>query len=330
MTTKKPAFTLLELVMAVTIAGIILAASFGTVGNVYFAQRRVAITQNFYAEGRYLLERLLQAVRENTIDYDRYFEEIGPPDTECLSLDVRQTPLGGMGLISLNDYLEDYDGTYEGIFYWDTDVNTVEGKQDRNLGGININGATDPCTQAWTAYRLEAGVEKVVEQEHLYLINSGRYLRTDLWLDSERVMMSQELGGDTDGDKKSDLWGTPDWNTGSGTCVLVDALGVEHSNVDFLVDIYDEASCLEYKYLIYQNVPISPKSLVIDNLSFFPAPNRDPYLAFAVDEAQVQPHAFISLTMKLGTPERYGFKPENTPEITLQTAASSRVFGNTR
>jgi hypothetical protein len=73
---------------------------------------------------------------------------------------------------------------------------------------------------------------------------------------------------------------------------------------------------------------ISAKKLNIETFSFTPYPDRDPYLNFRNNTAQIHPNVFLFMRVKLNDYENFGF--DSSPEITIQTSASSRVFENNR
>ena len=90
---KNPGFTLIEMLIATGISAIVLTTAFGTIGSVYFSQKRIQGAQDFYAEARFLMERVVQIARSNTIDYDRFFEKVGPEmgSGNCENFDADQT-----------------------------------------------------------------------------------------------------------------------------------------------------------------------------------------------------------------------------------------------
>lgn len=71
---KKSGFTLLELLVAMTIFAGIFISVLALVGNLQFTQKKIVVANDFYDESRLMMERVVQLVRNNTIDYDRYYE----------------------------------------------------------------------------------------------------------------------------------------------------------------------------------------------------------------------------------------------------------------
>ncbi len=339
---RRGGFTLLETLVATGIASIIITSALSVVASIYFSQKKVQFSHDFYAEARFLMERISQVTRNNTIDYDRYFLEYGPTNVDCPSGFKTgvggQTPQGHVEGSAIDKANRATLG-YSTIFYWDTNA---DGIPDRNLGGMVLNGSTeDGCTKAFS---------ETQDISRLFLVNSGRTMRVEIRYDGApayKVSMSRQLGADTNGDGTTDTWGPTDTNddgdieagdldvaiewTGSECQLLVNAnadsdFDDENERFSVLGNATTESWCDQSH--IMQN--ISPVALQIEDLSFTPVPVYDPYLAFRNDKAQVHPQVFINLGASLRNPDRYGFENANIPSLNFQTLVSSRVFGNIR
>ena len=184
-------FSLLELLVASGIASTVLLVAFGTVGQFYFSQKKLNYSQDFYAESRFLMERIVKATRDNTIDYDRFFAEVGPSDNSC-----------------------DNSVEYESVFYWDT---TGDGKADRNLGGVGTTGNIDNCAQAFYGDLTE-----------LYLINSAQTVQTAFKKEGDALKMQVRLGVDTTNDGRADTWEIP---TDTTSCLVITPLPLGLKNL---------------------------------------------------------------------------------------------------
>jgi prepilin-type N-terminal cleavage/methylation domain-containing protein len=311
MNTKKSGYSLLEILIAITLAAIVITAAVRSVGSVYFSQKKIHVTQSFSTETQFLMERLVQLVRTNTIDYDRFFVEVGPNGTDCATFDDKQTPESEGALDNTDENRADLG--YGNIFFWDTNNDDI---LDRNLGGLMLDGNTDFCTQAW---------DKEDEQSTLYLINSSRTLRMAVHEGANSTIeIEQQLGADLDGDGIVDIWDDLGvWDSGNSICQIRDG------GVGPFYDILGEHS-QEFCLQAHEWTVVSPNNIAIENLSFSPAPNQDPFLSFALDDAQVHPHVIVFLETTLRNPENFGMTLSEIPNISLQTAASSRVFGNIR
>ncbi len=311
---KSSGFTLVELMVSSAIAAIVLVVAFSLIGNVYFARKKIRVSQNFYSESRFLLEKIVNIARENTIDYDRYFIEVGPDNTLCSDFDNKQggPDHQGPGNKENDSGDSDTDKTnrqtlgYPNIFYWEV------GSVYRNLGGADMNGGADPCSQAFHGTLKE-----------LYFINEDRNIQTAIKLDgsNNRIQSSVNLGYDEDDDGIADNWGHyTKWET--NTCNIYS----DEARTSLLGSalIQNKEQCNQAHN--FEN--ISAKKLNIQDFNFTPYPDRDPFLNFRNDDAQVHPNVFLFMRISLNDFEDYGFS--TAPEITMQTSASSRVFGDTR
>lgn len=290
-TNRHTGLSLLEILMAIGIAGIIITTAFGTIGNIYFSQKKIRVSQDFHSEIRFLMERIVQMSRNNTIDYDRFY--INNPD-RC-------------------------SDNYPTEFF-----ETISTGNVRNLGGIDVAGTIDVCTEAW---------DKDVPQNTLYLISGDRSLQTAIRRtpteDDEdptyhKIEIEKLLGADSDNDGQADIWSaTPLWDDdSSGLCEIEDGASK--------FAVLGDSSSRDFCNKAHEWTIISPDAIEIEELLFEPSPYRDPFLSFAVEDAQIHPHVFIALKGKLRNPESFGLESSEAPDTLLQTTASSRVFGNTR
>ncbi len=311
---RQAGFTLIELMIASAIAAVVLVISFILIGNVYFARKQIRVAQNFYSEARFLLEKIVTISRENTIDYDRYFEKVGPNQSSCSSFDPDQIVFAKTKNNSINTNNDSTNRkilNYPDIFYW-----KISDDLYRNLGGMKPDGSVDPCAQAFHG-----------TPTTLFLINKERNIRTAIKLVGNRIQTSVELGADTDHDGEADLWSyNSEWDNVNGKCSIPD-----ESNAQKETLIQDEELCNQ----AHDFTNISAKNLQVSSFNFTPYPDRDPYLNFRVEEdtinneqVQVHPNVFLYMKVDLANFADFGF--ENQPTITMQTSVSSRVYGNNR
>ncbi len=345
MPNKTAAFSLIELLVAIAISAVVITAAMGTVGQIYFTQKKILASQDFYNESRFLMERIVQIARNNTIDFDRYFEEIGPVPDQCPQFDTRQVPDNAS---NQTDQDNKKDLTYPSFFYWDTNG---DGTPDRNLGGANPDGTIDPCTKTFYPWvtRDRTSKEKTYDEVQgrintLYLINGDRTVRTAIRetfnppkeTDLNKIEIQRQIGADTDNDGLPDLWGprpippiyniTPYWDAQNEVCMMKSdtAEGTKE------YPVYGNKNSQTFCQRAHDWTVISPDAIEIQHLTFKPSPDRDPFLSFRNNATQTHPHVFISLKTKLKYPDRFGFEERNLPFLSLQTAASSRVFGDGR
>lgn len=277
---KKQGFTLLELLVAMVIFTAIFLSILGLVSNLQLTQKKIVVANDFYDESRLLMERVVQKIRNNTIDYDRYHDRY---------------------------HAENNSGNYEDKFY-----QSVGGKmRNTGMGPEAFSGA----------------------QEELYLINPERTVRTAIRVNTESsddvpdgaLEIQTQLGSDDDGDGKIDIWSESATLNGDAC-----QISSEGDNYDVVLGSATDVNLFCAR--VHDWTVISPNqiSITAPNSPFILGPSKDPYLAFKDDTVQQQPFVRFAFEMVMRDPNRYGFESDEVPEIYLQTAASSRVFGNTR
>ena len=87
-------FSLIEALVVTGISTIVMSSVLGVVAHQYQVQKRLALLQDFATESQFLVERITQLVRNNTIDYDRYFVEIGPENSSTACKEFSQDQNG--------------------------------------------------------------------------------------------------------------------------------------------------------------------------------------------------------------------------------------------
>jgi prepilin-type N-terminal cleavage/methylation domain-containing protein len=308
---KKPGFTLIELLVSIGLSAIFITSATQIFGQIYLSQKKIEISQNLYDESQFLMERITKLMRENTIDYDRYFEEVGPDPSDCSDFDTRQIPSGSSN--EENNKTNRIILGYPNIFYWDT---TGDGIQDSNLGGYDEDlGDSDKCTTAFYGI-----------QDALYLINADRTMKTAIRKNVDgKIEVEREFGASRSGNEIADCWSATTNNFAGNICQIEYPL-FSGNFYNVLGDNTSESFC----ELAHEFTVISPNIVFVDKITFTPNPDRDPFLSFRVPEARIHPNIFVSIQTSLKAPSRYSFTDLNKPWILLQTAVSSRVFGNTR
>lgn len=340
MNMKKKGFSILELLLAMAIFGIFFIVVFDSIGSVYFSQKRINISQSFYGEVRFLMERVISHMRENTIDYDRYFLMVGPDVANCPNFHSNQRPIlnaaaddcsaAGAGTCT-NNKSNRSKFEYSDIFTWDT---TADDIPDTDLGGETSGGVDDDCVQSFSTVEVDWGLASGVNKS-LLLINGDRDKRYALRYvvyteDSNsygRIELQTQLAADTDNDGTADTWG-PDgttnlvsWDSVNSRCEMT------VSGTDYLIlGSNTEQNCRS----AHNWEAISLKKMDITDVSFLVTPDTDPFLAFRRDDVQIHPNVWIQIQARLKDAEDQGYTATNTPTMSLQTTISSRVLGNTR
>lgn len=299
---RKKAFSLLELMVALALFSVVFLSVFSMLSNLHITQKKIQVANDFYDESRILMDRLVQLSRNNTIDYDRYYcrtqdPDLSDSDCQCLYMNTTDSDCANS-----EDELE--ERLYEYAFLQDI------GSKKRNLGGM------DP---EWNNGDEDTNAFDGNAQTELYLINADRTVRTAIRVSNQKVETQTYLGIDRNGDKTVDEWGLAVWNDGSDNRCEVTGVSVEG-------DFTDPAFCAQ----AHDWTSITPSSLNVTQSSFFVSPNKDPYLAFADDDVQIQPFVRFFLTFQRDNSQGLRFPDDNIPEISFQTTASSRVLGSPR
>ncbi len=163
---KKKAFSLLELVIAMTLFAVVFLSIFSLVGQMQLTQKKLDIAHNFYDESRLLMDRMVEFGRYYVLDYDRYFCEE-------------------------DNVAEDCDSRYEDVFYDDI------GGRLRNLGGMD---------REFEQSDVETNAFDVSQQDVLFLRHPERNVRIALRVESEQVQVQSQVGVDTNDDGRLDVW----------------------------------------------------------------------------------------------------------------------------
>jgi len=359
---KNRGFTIIEILVASTISAIFLVSVSSAVFQIFSEQKKTNISQDFFAESRFLTEKVVREIRENTVDYDQFFLESGP---SCANFSARQSKNSAgncSGTIENNPTnrknLENFPRGYPGIFFWDTDCDENR-TQDRHLGGKKLEESSpdDDCTIAF--HKTDGKIDPHI----LFLINGDRTMRTAIKKsDPENlenpdqifgIEIQKKIGADENEDGKIDLWGFWDFenicenestencaasfcSTGNDQKIFWD----ENDTIckicknDGTVSIFPVVDKKSFSADDRENfcksshdfTKISPPQILVEKFEFDISPARDPFLAFRVGSAQIHPQILLSISTKLNSKINF----EKTPEISIQTAASSRIYGDVR
>lgn len=310
-------FTLMELLVVITIFSIVLITSTLLYSRYTSADRRLKLENELYEETRFTLERIVKEFREGTIDYEEYWNMVAnkpnPNTTTCsLYINGNTTYVENYG----NKYGNCY-GMYAKQFYDNNKVNT----------GQNPNNATNTTEQDNRNAVSTNGTNNYLQTE-LYIIDSTGTKKKLLRLQNNTLQFLQLNGYDlgygngatktaTANDGKIDTWVcAKDFTCGTGV-----NLGISNGT---------ETG----KKLANKNdgwVDYSPPTIQITDLKFYIAPLEDPRKAFNENSAtiQMQPHVTIILTAELSD-DKFNGVPGEKPKLTLQTTVSARAFNEVK
>jgi len=304
---NRKGFTLAEMLIAFVILALILTYSGTLFVNYYNSLRNLKATNLLYQEGRFLMERIINEVRNNTVDYEEYFD--------------KSSELFGSPHSYANDYCK-----YSSMFFSVGSDGLPGTTDDKNIGeksGIDDTEALDD-----------------VIQNELYLIDSsgvGRtFIRKVNKLDDEgnmigRAMMVKLIGKDYGQDHIRDTKDDGEKDSFIDTWICADAFSCECGPEDNPVfpceseNIEPDGSDI-HRISEKSWLPITPSNVDVASLQFFIAPKDDPRKGFNMDKIQIHPHITIKLTLKAGKKMAHAFRSRNLPNITLESTVSSRVF----
>lgn len=300
------AFTLIEVLLAVTIFSFVAVFAVYLYVDTVHNDEKISFERELYEEARYTLERVVSELRQGTVDYAEYWNM--SHENSC------SADLNGNGTQEGDDFYEDnFYGEYGSCYqfyaasFYDTNSDgdpvffeNINGKQIA-LEHLGTNGSENAISEG--------------AQDELYIINADGNLKTILrrrgnkdekpCSEIDRSENSTEYcrleilrmeGRDTDVDGKVDSWICTDDFGGEG-CTPEESFR-----------------------------PISTPNIDITDLQFFIAPVEDPYKSYNEDiENNLQPHVTIIFSSR--TPERRMSNMRGeAPHITIQTTVSARVY----
>lgn len=339
----KKGFTLVELLIAVTVFAVFMTSIMTLVVDMYRSSRRITLEEEIYQDMRAMMKQLTYMVEENAIDYEEYYREA-----------TGDMKFGG----SVGSGTPDYTyGDYAKLFYdfgsggtelsgegalCNTGADPADEPDcvldrttlDRNLGQNPVPDATNAPEEsnAFCGIETALGIACPVDpsafgkQENLYLINENG--------DRKTIIISEEI--------EKDIGGTPPhpiekvlsiaWLNGTDSTGN-DIPDTWTPGVEFVGTLEDDltlpASTAADVYTGF--IPISSMRTNITDLKFYIYPLEDPYKGFAeTDPATgtlIQPHVTIIMTAKPSVTEMQNyFGP--VPSKTLQTTIFSKVRQN--
>ena len=348
-------FTLVEVIIATAIFSIVSLIGVTVFVNVIRVQKRVYLENAIYQDGRFMIERLARAIRQNSIDYEEYYNRLVEGQTDygahqgCYSIRFYNPGsvggggngpgAGGLGAYCSNPPLGDPKLNPGCV----VDKRTLDINSGQNpyagLTGID-NAPADAnamCSMRFVGSPPPAGCAEdltLYDRDELYLINSKGKEKTIFALKKYNTVPEYALGmvrisgEDSDGDDIVDKWVDPgtDYYCSEGfDCAATSPFTDLEGSLDGTVGSGG---------MLYRGfVPITPQRTAITSLHFYVSPLEDPRKAFAeTDPAlgiQQQPHVTIVMTLQPAQSELATFAGSK-PTITLQTTVTSRVYNEVK
>ncbi len=314
----KAGFTLIELIVALTLLTMITLFGWQIYINYIDSARNLRAANIVYQEGRILMEKIVREVRQNGIDYEEYFNQ-----------NVLTGELGD------NYCLYDQDFYAAGF---DLQIGTPD---DESLGIRNPENDSS-----------FAPLENMA-QEDLFLINAFGDQRTYISLIEKEVegemigkvgmvkLVGQDFG--SDGINGSDSFNGE--GNHNNVCIaderendgLIDTWHCDPNfpcNTQVPLDSTSIFGCSGFEHQVVNDpldenhsfIDFSPNAINVVDLKFMAGPQDDPWRAYKVNEVQVQPYVTIQMTIE-ANPKLVNGSTDAIPRITLTTTATTRHYG---
>lgn len=338
---RKPAFTLVEVVIASTIFTIVSLIGVTVFVNVTRIQRRISLENAIYEDGRFMMERLAREIRKSTIDYEEYYSHAVAANSDfgqehgCYASRFyspgSDDKLGVKCSIPEGDPKEHPDCVIDKTTL---DTNTGQNPYDGIVPQAIPEDSTAMCDSKFangTGVKCGVAATNYNDQRQLYLIDYKGSQKTifalktlsttDIKGDSEHALSLVKINGeDPDNDGVNEKWEK-----------LADGFDDKYPENTSLTDTLD-ASGPANGLLYIGFVPISPLRTNVVDLHFYVSPLEDPRKAFSTNEpadVQQQPHVTVVMTLQPAASELTNFAG-NTPTITIQQTISSRVYNEVK
>lgn len=338
---NRKSFTLIEVLVAVSIFAILALTAASTFVNFMGVKRRADLVQYIKNEGDFLMERIKREIRNGTVDYEEYYNQHhigggyyatnygvygrqffnaghcgGIPDNRPV------TGLAGYGVRCKNDCGEDYwtsislPGSCDKIAYESRDANIWE------WTGANANALDDSDNTNDDHF-----------QQELYLINAKGRKRTilkpasimpgpDGKLNTELIML-QLNGTDSNSNGIVDTWFCADefltiHNILQNECAAYSAT-YKSKGVAANPPAMGTGK-LQIAMGINPFVSVTPSRLKVTQLKFFISPLEDPRKARAEDLGEV----YVTIILSVKPKEEFARAiPGDIPEYTMQTTVTA-------
>jgi prepilin-type N-terminal cleavage/methylation domain-containing protein len=346
----KKGFTLIEVLLASAIFSVVALIGALIFTDVARIQRKIYLESALYEDGRFLMERIARAIRQNAVDYDEYYNKAvknaafgqyfgcyatrfynrgsdGMIGAKCSAKPVGGNPVLNPGCVINKKTLDINTGRnpYMGI-----DGVTTDGKL--------ANAFCDKKYYPGSSCIIDA---KLYKRDQLYLIDAKGQRKTFIALKKvtdmgggvyENALSVLELQGlDTNKDGVTEKW----YDSTKANYYCLSSYDCAPANFNLTGALEDtlDASGINAAKLWKGFVPISPLRSNVKSLRFYVSPLEDPRKAFAeTDPAEAmlqQPHVTVIMTLEptAAQIQGYGGTP---PYLTLQTTVSSRVYNEVK
>ncbi len=327
----RPAFTLVELLISLSIFSLITAISIGVLGTQLKTAQKLRREAYLYTEAEALMNQISYEVSQNTLDYEAYYSRrvLAPrgidaegwhtPHFGYYALSFYNPGTGGPGENGPYPVMGGYGAFCEdGVNVYPEDCpddNPAQDQADLNTGSHPFVGMNSISTEFTAGASDESQdmnafcepydgqdcsfVTESITDELILLGTKGdrrtvyRVGNVDGVTDVNRLLKMELVGDDSDSNGTTDSW----------TCAS-----------DYACTIPE----------IEDFIAVSPDKLTIDKWLIYVTPNEDPYLAFAESDYQTHPQVTIFLTVSL-SPNFLRNLLGESPQITLQRTVSTGI-----
>jgi prepilin-type N-terminal cleavage/methylation domain-containing protein len=330
---KPRGFTLIELMISITVLGLIMTIASNIYVNFFGSMRNLKAAGTIYNESRFLMERIVKEVRNGTIDYEEFYNQNQRRDLLGDSYDLTKNTTYGQDYCKYN--LEFYDegedgqiGTFDdepkGELAFDA-LHALDSPIQDQLFLINMNGDERTYIK-----RIE---EKDADGRVMGKIGMLKLVGKDFGIDHINSL-------DPDLDPSTTPTCNPDPGENDGridTWLCEDGFNCDENVVTTKFCIEDECTfCTGVAGHIVVTDPanpdensfvdITPASLDIVDLKFIVSPTDDPRKAFDTDEVQIQPHVTIKIVARANPAIAAQFRSGEVPDIVLESTVSARAM----
>ncbi len=339
MSTKKRAFTLVEMLITLTLFAVVSMLSVSLLVTGLRSARKIQAQVLLYSEAQALMDQMARDVERNAVDYEAYYAR-----------DVQGN--SGWDTPDYGDYAKTfYDPGTDG--WTDGPYSGVDSSGDGTLYGIE-------CSDLTSSWPSECPTETAVSAHEDHDYGSHPFPRIEdysgyVYDDSYMNAFCESDDGSTDctdpayavheelilvngdGDTRT-VYALKPLGT-SGTEYYIGKMGLTATDTtnDGVVDLW--ACSAHYSSLCTDTnaagdpiptdaddfVALTPDILSIEAFQIVISPSEDPYRAFAEIDEQVQPQVTIILTVTLSSDYSEGLLGD-VPSITIQRTVSTGVY----
>ncbi len=347
----KKGFTLVEMLVAVSIFAIVAVISSNILVDVVQVEKKSSIQNAFFQDARIILQQLTNEIQAGTIDYEEYFNQnvvdsiyyginygayssrfYAPGKSLFGPVTVNPDNLGAECSFPERSIVPG-DPECEVVYNLSADINT--GENPFNSGASDSDSSNAFCDDPGGT--LCANTNNVFNE--LYLIDSTGTQKTILGrkrtdTNDHAIGLLRMSGMDLDQNGIMDIFSCdPEFNCNDQWDQQDMSAYVQHPLIDSQADVTQFGIRLPHRKdldTVFDPVssyfiPITPLASDIQDLKFIINPIEDPYKAFSEPSVQNQPSVTIILTLGLSE-EAAASYPGDFEPVTVQSTVAAGVL----